>query len=62
MTLAAGFLAAIKKNTGITPDISVIGQPDVEYYAYKYLDYGDYVYDKSVDFMRKSQFFVKNLF
>lgn len=62
MTLAAGFLAAVKRNTGMTFDVSQIQQPTVEKYAYKYLDFGDMVYDNSVAFMRNSNYFVKNLF
>lgn len=62
LTLFAGFLSGIKKNTGITPDLSLIGQPDVEYYASKYFDYGDLVYDNTVSFMKTSKYFVKNLF
>lgn len=59
-TLFAGFLAGVKKHTGVTPNIGLIGEPNVEYYAYKYLDYGDYVYDTTVDFMKSSKYCVKN--
>lgn len=62
ITLFAGFLAGIKKNTGITPDISIIQEPNVQYYANKYFDYGDTVYDSTVNFMRTSKYFVKNLY
>lgn len=62
LTLIAGFLSGVKKNTGVTPNIGLIGEPNVEYYAYKYLDYGDYVYDNAASFMRNSRFFVKGLY
>lgn len=62
LTLFAGFLAGVKKNTGLTPNVGLIGESNVEYYALKYLDYGDYVYDTTVDFMKTSRFCVKNLF
>lgn len=62
LTLFAGFLAGVKKNTGISPDITQIGQKDIEYYAIKYLDYGDYIYDSTVDFMRNSRYCTKKFF
>jgi hypothetical protein len=62
LTLVAGFLSGVKKSTGLSPNIGLIGQPDIEYYAYKYLDYGDYVFDNTVDIMKNSKYFVKNLF
>lgn len=62
LTLFAGFMSGIKRNTGITPDVALIGEPNVEYYVTKYFDYGDFVYDNAVTFMKTSGFFVKNLF
>lgn len=62
LTLFAGFLSGIKKNTGLTPDFSQFGEPTVEKWATKYLDYGDKVYDNSVAFMNSSNYFVKYLF
>ena len=62
LTLFAGFLAGVKKNTGITVNMSMIPEPTIEKYAWKYLDYGDYVYDSTVDFMKTSQYCVKGFF
>ncbi len=60
LTLFAGFMAGVKKNTGLAPNVRLIGEPNVEYYILKYLDFGDYIYDSTVDFMRTSRFCVKN--
>lgn len=62
LTLVAGFLAGVKKNTGMTPNMSLIPEPTVEKYAWKYLDYGDYVYDTAVNYMKTSSYFVKSFF
>ncbi|ESX01177.1 hypothetical protein HPODL_05161 [Ogataea parapolymorpha DL-1] len=57
LALLAGFLAGIKKNTGIEPNVKLLNQPELEKYAYKYLELGDYLYNQSAEFMSSSYFF-----
>ncbi|ODV84293.1 hypothetical protein CANARDRAFT_8647 [[Candida] arabinofermentans NRRL YB-2248] len=59
LALLSGFLAGVKHSTGLTPKVSLINQPQLEIYADKYLDMGDYLYFGITQYMSGSEYFTR---
>ncbi|VUG17708.1 DEBR0S2_14400g1_1 [Brettanomyces bruxellensis] len=59
LALIAGFFAGVKKSTGLQPNFGLIEQPDVQKYSKKYFELGDKIYNKSVDWMGESKYFIR---
>ncbi|CCG25827.1 hypothetical protein CORT_0C04530 [Candida orthopsilosis Co 90-125] len=59
LVLISGFLAGMKRATGIQPNLDLIENKDVRNYAGKYLGLGESVLDSSAAFLGSSQFFTR---
>ncbi|CAI5758646.1 unnamed protein product [Candida verbasci] len=59
LVLISGFLAGIKRSTGLQPDLNKIENKDVQFYTQKYLNIGESILDNSVAFLSNSQYFTR---
>ncbi|RCK57784.1 hypothetical protein Cantr_00224 [Candida viswanathii] len=59
LALVSGFLAGIKRTTGLTPDLDRIENKDVRYYTGKYLNFGETVLDNTAAFLGNTQYFTR---
>ncbi|KGQ99538.1 hypothetical protein MG1_02701 [Candida albicans GC75] len=59
LVLISGLLAGVKRTTGITPNLDSIENKDVQYYATKYLNLGESVFDNTAAFLGNSQYFTR---
>ncbi|CAG90088.1 DEHA2G02244p [Debaryomyces hansenii CBS767] len=58
LVLLSAFLAGVKRNTGLTPNLdSATNSEDVKYYAGKYLDLGERIFDYSSTYFGSSDYF-----
>ncbi|CAE6346082.1 unnamed protein product [Rhizoctonia solani] len=55
--LFSAFLAGVQRSTGIVPNLNKIKNKDVRNFAKSYLEFGEYVFDFSVVFFGRSEFF-----
>ncbi|RLV94152.1 hypothetical protein JA1_002007 [Spathaspora sp. JA1] len=59
VVLLSGFLAGVKRSTGLTPNLEAIESKDVKYYSQKYLDLGERAFDWSVAYLGSSEYFTR---
>ncbi|CAK9439192.1 uncharacterized protein LODBEIA_P34160 [Lodderomyces beijingensis] len=59
LVLISGFLAGVKRATGIQPNLDLIENKDVRYYTGKYLGLGESVLDSSAAFLGSSGYFTR---
>ncbi|KAG5419307.1 hypothetical protein I9W82_003074 [Candida metapsilosis] len=59
LVLISGFLAGMKRTTGVQPNLDLIENKDVRLYAGKFLNVGDSVLDSCAAFLGSSQFFTR---
>ncbi|CAN3375282.1 mitofissin [Diutina rugosa] len=59
LALLSGFLAGVKRNTGLMPNTDKIQNDTVRDYTEKYLKFGDTIYDWSVAYLSSSDYFVR---
>ncbi|VEU24380.1 DEKNAAC105681 [Brettanomyces naardenensis] len=59
LTLLTAVLAGVKKSSGVEPNVDLIKQQDLNKYTKKYLELGDTLFDKAVDWMGQSSYFVR---
>ncbi|KAK7679130.1 hypothetical protein QCA50_017892 [Cerrena zonata] len=57
LALVSAFLAGVKRNTGLTPNVDNIKSDDFKYYATKYLDVGESIFDYSAAYFGGSEYF-----
>ncbi|CAE6509911.1 unnamed protein product [Rhizoctonia solani] len=55
--LFSAFLAGVQRSTGVTPNLNRIKNKDLRNFAKSYLEFGEYVFDFSVVFFGRSDFF-----
>ncbi|RLV85054.1 hypothetical protein JA9_000571, partial [Meyerozyma sp. JA9] len=59
LVLVSAFLAGVKRNTGLTPNLDSIESENIRYYSKKYLDVGDSIFDYSAAYFGGSGYFVR---
>ena len=59
LVLISGFLAGVKRTTGKNTNLDSIENKDVQYYATKYLNLGESVFDNTAAFLGNSQYFTR---
>ncbi|CAD1812233.1 hypothetical protein FOB58_004358 [Candida parapsilosis] len=59
LVLISGFLAGVKRATGVQPNLDLIENKDVRNYTGKFLGLGEQVLDSSAAFLGSSQFFTR---
>lgn len=58
LALFSAFLAGVKRNTGLTPNLDhATSSQDVKYYAGKYLDMGETIFDYTSAYLGSSDYF-----
>ncbi|KAN0063525.1 hypothetical protein ACQY0O_003972 [Thecaphora frezii] len=57
--LVSTFLAGIKRQTGLAPDVERITEPTTKGLVEKYLGLGEFIFDSGVAAARASQYFKK---
>ncbi|CAE6439306.1 unnamed protein product [Rhizoctonia solani] len=56
-TMFSAFLAGVQRSTGISPNLNRIKNKDLRNFVKTYLEFGEYVFDFSVVFFGRSEFF-----
>ncbi|ODV94760.1 hypothetical protein PACTADRAFT_50621 [Pachysolen tannophilus NRRL Y-2460] len=60
LALLSGFLAGVKRNTGLTPKLDFLdSQPELRKIGDRYLNFGEWLLDSSAATMSSSEYFVR---
>ncbi|ODV78476.1 DUF1748-domain-containing protein, partial [Suhomyces tanzawaensis NRRL Y-17324] len=57
LALVSAFLAGVKRNTGLTPNLESFDNENIRYYSSKYLDVGEKIFDYSAAYFGSSDYF-----
>ncbi|KAF5211247.1 hypothetical protein E0198_002548 [Clavispora lusitaniae] len=60
LVIVSAFLAGVRRNTGLTPDLDMLPNESANYYAQKYLDIGESIFDYSSAYLRSSDYFKRS--
>ncbi|KAM9890774.1 hypothetical protein OXX79_011194 [Metschnikowia pulcherrima] len=60
LIVVSSFLAGVRRNTGLTPDLDSLGNDSVSYYGKKYLDMGEKAFDFTSAWFGSSGYFKRN--
>ena len=57
LVLVTGFLAGVKRNTGLQLNVDKFENETVRYYAKQYLNVGETIFDYSTAYLNGSEYF-----
>lgn len=59
LILVTGFLAGVKRNTGLQLDVDKFENESIRYYSKQYLQFGEKLFDYSTAYLNSSDYFTR---
>lgn len=59
LVLVTGFLAGVKRNTGLHLNVDKLENENVRYYTNQYLNFGEKIFDYSTAYLNSSDYFTR---